>query len=61
MLPSGSEDELTADTWAAGPTGVALRQSGPWTVGLLFNHLVYVADAGRRTDINRTFIQPFGS
>lgn len=61
MLPAGSEDELTADTWAAGPTGVALRQSGPWTVGLLFNHLVYVADAGRRTDINRTFIQPFGS
>ena len=22
MLPTGSEDELTADTWAAGPTGV---------------------------------------
>lgn len=61
MLPTGSEDELTADTWAAGPTDVALCQSGPWTVGLLFNHLVDVADAERRTDINSTFIQPFGS
>ena len=61
MLPTGSEDELTTDTWAAGQTGVALRQSGPGTVGLLFNYPVYVADAGRRTDINSTFIQPFGS
>lgn len=61
LLPTGSEDELTADTWAAGPTGVALRQSGPWTVGLLFNHLVDVADAGHRADINSTFIQPFAS
>jgi len=57
LMPTGSE-ALGADTWAVGPTGVALKQNGPWTYGALFNHLVDVGGSAR-TDINSTFVQPF--
>ena len=33
LLPTGSNDLLTTDKWGAGPTGVVIRQQGPWTVG----------------------------
>lgn len=61
LLPTGSEDELTADKWGAGPTGVVLRQHGPWTYGGLFNHIVDFAGDDDRSDISSTFIQPFMS
>ena len=61
LLPTGSEDELTADKWGAGPTGVVLRQQGPWTYGGLFNHIVDFAGDDDRSDISSTFIQPFMS
>ena len=59
LLPTGNDDLLTADQWAAGPTAVALRQQGPWTVGALTNHLWSFAGDGNRDDINSTFLQPF--
>ena len=59
LLPTGSDDLLTADQWAAGPTAVALRQQGPWTVGALTNHLWSFAGDDDRGDINTTFLQPF--
>lgn len=40
-----------------GPTGVALMQKGPWTVGFLANHL-WTFDEG---DINQTFLNPWGT
>lgn len=55
-LPTGG-DGLGTDTWAAGPTGVVLKQEGPWTYGALFNHLVDVG--GGNTETNATFVQPF--
>jgi hypothetical protein len=61
LLPTGSDDLLTADRWAAGPTAVALRQQGHWTVGALTNHLWSFAGDDDRSDINRTFLQPFVS
>ncbi|MEH6491216.1 hypothetical protein [Halopseudomonas sp.] len=61
LLPTGSEDELTADKWGVGPTGVVLRQQGPWTYGGLFNHLVDFAGDDDRSDISTTFLQPFMS
>ena len=61
LLPTGSDDELTADKWGAGPTGVVLRQQGPWTYGTLFNHIVDVAGDDDRSDISSTFVQPFMS
>lgn len=57
LIPTGTDD-LGSRTWAIGPTGVVLKQSGQWTYGLLFNHLVDVGGSDR-VDINSTFIQPF--
>jgi hypothetical protein len=34
-------------------------QEGPWTYGLLANHLWSFAGEGSRPDVNQTFLQPF--
>jgi hypothetical protein len=59
LLPTGTEDLLTTDKWGIGPTAVALRQQGPWTSGLLGNHIWSVAGDSDRRDISTTFLQPF--
>ena len=61
LLPTGTNDLLTADRWAAGPTAVALTQRGPWTTGALGNHLWSFAGNDGRDSIDRTFVQPFVS
>ncbi len=55
-LPTATEDVLGAEKWGIGPTGVALKQTGPWTVGLLANHIWSVAGKDERDDINATFL-----
>jgi hypothetical protein len=50
---------LTSDKWGLGPTGVALKQNGPFTYGLLANHIWSVAGEDNRADVNNTFMQPF--
>ena len=59
LLPTGTDDLLTADKWGAGPTAVALRQQGPWTYGALANHIWSFAGDDNRADVNATFMQPF--
>ena len=59
LLPTGTDDLLTTDKWGVGPTAVALRQQGPWTSGLLGNHIWSVAGDSDRRDISTTFLQPF--
>lgn len=59
LLPTGSNDLLTTDKWGLGPTAVALRQTGPWTAGVLGNHIWSVAGDSDRRDISTTFVQPF--
>lgn len=59
LLPIGSDDLLTADKWGAGPTGVVLRQRGPWTYGMLANHIWSFAGNDNREDVSNTFLQPF--
>lgn len=61
LLPTGSDELLTADQWAAGPTGVALKQQGPWTYGVLANHLWSFAGDDDRADVNATLLQPFAT
>lgn len=60
LWPIGRE-HLGTKTWGAGPTALALQQTGPWTVGVLANHIWSVADVGGkdRPDVSQTFIQPF--
>ena len=59
LLPTGTDDLLTTDKWGVGPTVVALRQQGPWTSGMLGNHIWSVAGDSDRRDISATFLQPF--
>jgi hypothetical protein len=59
LLPTGTNAALGAQKWGAGPTAVALRQSGPWTVGMLANHIWSFAGAEARQDVSATFMQPF--
>ena len=61
LLPTASKDALGTDKWGIGPTGVALRQDGPWTVGLLAAHIWSVAGSDSRNDISSTTLQPFFS
>lgn len=60
LLPTGSDDLLSVKKWGAGPTGVALKQDGPWTYGLLANHIWSFAGSGKQ-DVSATFVQPFVS
>lgn len=61
LVPTGTDKLLTADQWGAGPTAVALTQSGGWTVGALANHIWSLASDRDRSDVNATFLQPFVS
>lgn len=61
LLPTATEDSLGADQWAIGPTAVGLKQRGPWTYGVLGNHLWGFRHLGSENhpDVNATFVQPF--
>jgi hypothetical protein len=59
LLPTATDDALGTGKWGVGPTAVGLRQRGPWTYGLLANHLWSFAGEGGRPDVNQTFLQPF--
>jgi hypothetical protein len=59
LWPTATDDQLGGDKWGAGPTGLALKQTGPWTYGLLFNHLWSFAGNEARRGVSATFLQPF--
>jgi hypothetical protein len=59
LFPSATHPFLGGEKWGAGPTLVALKQSGGWTTGVLANHIWSFAGAGDRDDISATYIQPF--
>lgn len=61
QIPTATDDLVGEEKWGAGPTGVALRQQGPWTCGMLFNHIWSFAGDSDRAEVNRTFLQPFAS
>jgi len=59
VLPSTSEPTLGSGKWSGGPTVIALKQTGPWTAGALWNQFwSFVGDA-TRSDVNQMFLQPF--
>lgn len=59
LLPTASDELLGGEKWGLGPTAVALKQQGPWTVGCLTNHIWSIAGDDDRSDVSTTFIQPF--
>jgi len=59
LLPTATDDVLGTKKWGAGPTAVVLKQTGPWTYGMLANHIWSFAGDSDRSDVNATFLQPF--
>ena len=61
LYPTASDEVLGGEQWGVGPTGLALKQRGPWTYGVLANHIESFAGEDDRADISATFVQPFVS
>jgi len=59
LLPTATDDTLGGEKFGIGPTGIALKQQGSWTYGMLLNHIWSVAGDNDRADISSTFVQPF--
>ena len=59
LVPTASKDTLGSEQWGVGPTALALKQRGPWTVGALVNHIESVAGSDDRAGVSATFVQPF--
>ncbi|MGV2975804.1 transporter [Roseibium alexandrii] len=57
QIPLSANNGLGTNEWGAGVTGVALAQPGPWTIGILANH-VWNIDAAA-PEQSKTFLQPF--
>ena len=58
-LPASYQPTIGSGHWSIGPTGVALQQTGKWTIGALVNQVWSVAGDDRREDVNQMFFQPF--
>jgi hypothetical protein len=50
LYPTATSNLISANQFAAGPTFVVLKQSGPWTSGVLANHLQGFGRTGRNGD-----------
>ncbi|SEH68987.1 hypothetical protein SAMN05216228_10063 [Rhizobium tibeticum] len=59
LIPTATDEFLGTGKWGAGPTAVVLKQEGPWTVGMLGNHIWSFAGQSDRPDVSSTFLQPF--
>lgn len=59
LIPTGTKDRLSGKKWGFGPTGIGLKQNGPWTYGGLANHIWSVAGDDDRADVSSTLLQPF--
>lgn len=57
QIPTSSSNGIGRNEWGAGLTGLALKQTGPWTIGLLASHTWDVG--GAAMDQSDTFVQPF--
>ena len=57
--PSSYQPTIGSGHYSIGPTGVALQQTGKWTIGALVNQVWSVAGDRRREDVNQIFLQPF--
>ena len=57
-FPSGGS-ERGAEKWSAGLSGVALAQSGDWTLGALANNVWSFAGDSERDDVNKGLLQYF--
>ena len=59
LYPTGTHPFLGTGTFSIGPTFVLLKQTGPWTIGVLMNQLWSVAIEEDRKSVSQMFLQPF--
>ncbi len=59
LMPTATDSLLGGKKWGAGPAAVGLALKGPWTVGMLTNHIWSFAGDDDRDEISNTFMQPF--
>jgi hypothetical protein len=65
LIPTSTAQFLGAHRWGIGPTGIVLKQDGPWTYGILANHIWSIGrdisfnSIGGNSDVSNTFLQPF--
>lgn len=57
-LPTGGA-RRGSQKWSLGPSGVLLKQQGPWTLGLLANQIWSIAGNGDRDPVSRGLLQYF--
>ncbi len=58
-MKTATDDELGSGKWSAGPTAVALTQSGWGTMGVLGRQLWSFAGDSDRKDVNQFLLEPF--
>ena len=61
LVPTATDAVLGSEKFGIGPSVVVLKQSGPWTYGVLANHLFTVSGNEERDDVNASFFNPFAS
>jgi hypothetical protein len=59
LIPTGTNDFLSARKWGIGPTAIILKQAAGLTYGFLINQLWSFAGDENRSDVNQMFFQPF--
>ncbi len=59
LIPTGTNDFLTAKKFGLGPTAIALHQHNGLTIGALVNQIWSVAGSSSRADLSQFFAQPF--
>lgn len=57
-FPTGGADRGT-QKWSLGPSGVLLKQAGPWTLGVLANQVWSFAGKSERSDVSKGLLQYF--
>ena len=62
LLPTATRPATQSRQWGAGPTAVVVQSRGPWTFGMLANHIWGFADSADRQgrpSVSNTLLQPF--
>jgi hypothetical protein len=59
VTTQSTQPTITSGKYSVGPTAVALDQTGPWTIGVLWNQVWSFAGDPRRRSVSQMFLQPF--
>jgi hypothetical protein len=58
-LPTATAAPFRRGTWAAGPTAVVLKMTGPWVLGGLVSQFWPLSDGGGEPETDLFILQPF--